>query len=92
MGGFAPEWREEQSRYWERVWDNDVQAERAQFEKLGRKSLAIPGGPIQDGEAQGVAAASSAPSPWPPSKRPAASRSIQRDDLAVPDSRSVGRG
>lgn len=92
MGAFLPGWREEQCEYWERVWENDVQAERAQFEKLGRKCHHIPGEPIRDGEAQMPPTYSSAPSPWPPSKRPLASRVDKKDGMAAPGASTLEKG
>lgn len=83
MGGFPAAWREEQDEYWERVWENDVQAERAQFEKLGRKCHYIPGEPIQDGEARKATTVLSVASPWPPLKRPLASRADEKVSLTA---------
>lgn len=92
MGSFPPGWREEQSEYWDRVWENDVQAERAQFEKLGRKCGYISGEPIQEGEVREVGGVSSMPSPWPPLKRPVARRDAGKIDAIEPEGQSESEG
>lgn len=80
MGGLPPDWREEQNNYWQRVWQNDIEAERRHFEKLGRKCCFIPGEPLRVGDAMEVVAFPSVASPWPPLKRPLAKRSTKRVD------------
>lgn len=78
MGDFPVGWREAQNEYWQRVWENDAQAERLRFELLGRICLFIPGAPIHngevhDGEGQDVGEPTVS-APWPPSKRSLATR------------------
>lgn len=80
MGGFPDGWRQEQRNYWRKVWENDSQAERMRFEGLGRKCYYIPGEPIEDGEVEEAGTFISAPAPWPPMKRPSATRKIEGDN------------
>ncbi|KAK4505739.1 hypothetical protein PRZ48_003704 [Zasmidium cellare] len=46
MGCFPEGWIESQMEYWERVWENDMQKERAEFAKLGEICTSIPGEPV----------------------------------------------
>lgn len=90
FGGFPVGWKDAQREYWERVWENDMSAERAQFEKLGRKSRAIPCESLQEGEAERPITYSGFPSPWPPARRPLASRTNQRGN--TPNDESIKKG
>ncbi|KAF2161249.1 hypothetical protein M409DRAFT_28288 [Zasmidium cellare ATCC 36951] len=49
MGCIPEGWIESQMEYWERVWENDMHKEKAEFAKLGEVCTSIPGepGPVE---------------------------------------------
>lgn len=63
-------WVERQLAYWERVWKNDIEKERAELKKLGEDCTCIPGEPIPIELAVEPKFGKSTGLPLPPTKKP----------------------